>query len=275
MSITMKIFIVTLSRKLVLIKHILFGILIGISVIVPGLSGGTTALMLGIYSDIIDFADNLLIDFKKSFKFFTPLIAGAVIGIGFISFPLRFILDRFSLEFSFFVIGIILGSISLFTNSIFKSPIKNFLCISAGIIICFLLDSFYENSYVYNDSTIVLLLIGLLSAIALILPGISLSYILIAFDYYEKIILAITNLDILFLLKFGASILLSTVLIIKILNKLYKKYPISINMLILGMVIGSIRQVFIRFPSSNELLVCILVFSLGIIVSFTLSFVKE
>jgi len=275
MSITMKIFIVTLSRKLVLIKHILFGILIGISVIVPGLSGGTTALMLGIYSDIIDFADNLLIDFKKSFKFFTPLIAGAVIGIGFISFPLRFILDRFSLEFSFFVIGIILGSISLFTNSIFKSPIKNFLCISAGITICFLLDSFFGNSYVYNDSSIVLLLIGLLSAIALILPGISLSYILIAFDYYEKIILAITNLNILFLLKFGASILLSTVLIIKILNKLYKKYPISINMLILGMVIGSIRQVFIRFPSSNELLVCILVFSLGIIVSFTLSFVKE
>lgn len=249
------------------IKNIAFGAVIGASILIPGMSGGTTALILGIYSRIIAAIDELFSDFKKNFPYLLILTAGAAVGFYVCSFPIKFILDRYSFEFSFFVIGVIAGSLPIFVKGAGKFKIKYILYTIIGAALTLLVDMSAGVRLGNTDNAIIFILVGLLSAVALILPGISLTYILIAFGYYDSLIIAVNSIDILFLLKFGSVVIIGIFAFTKVLNIAYKKYPVSINMMILGMVAASVKQIFIRLPMYGEIAPCLLLLVGGFSVS--------
>ncbi len=244
-------------------------------VLIPGLSGGTTALLLGIYSDIIKATDELFIDFKSNSIYLSTICFGAVIGFFVCSYPIKYILDNFFLEFSYFVIGVIIGGIPVFFSGVKNFEKKYILFILCGIIITLLTDMTASIEFAGTENPVTFIVVCLLSAIALILPGISLTYILMAFGYYERIITALHNFDLLFVFKFGALTLISIFAFTKLLNRAYKKYPVSINMMILGMVLASLKQIFVRFPTTTEIIQCAALFAGGIFVSAFFGLLKK
>lgn len=258
-----------------ILKNTVFGAIIGASILIPGLSGGTTALLIGIYSDIICAVDELFSNFKKNFPYLIILTVGAALGFYICSFPVKFILEHYLLEFSYFVIGVIAGSLPVFIKDCGKFKMKYLLCILLGVILTLMTDMLADVKLGGGNNFLTFIFVGLLSAVALILPGISLSYVLIAFGYYDSIVLAVNRIDIIFLLKFGTVVLIGIFAFTRALNIAYKKYPVSINMIILGMVAASLKQVFLRLPMPQEILQCVLLLCAGLFVSLLFSLLKK
>ena len=258
-----------------LLKNMIFGAVIGASVLIPGMNGGTSALILGIYNDIISAIDELFSDFKKNMPYLLTLTIGAALSFYICSFPIRFVLERFAFEFSIFVVGVIFGSFPVFTKGMRKFKFSYLMYIFAGFIITIIMDMASGIRFSAPDNPVTFIAVGLLSAVALILPGISLTYILIAFGYYDRLIVAVNEIDLLFILKFGTVIIIGIFAFTRLLNTAYKKYPVAVNMTVLGMVAASVKQVFIRMPVRDETLSSLLLFIAGISVSLFFAVFKK
>lgn len=216
------------------------GILIGISLIIPGLSGGTTAILLGIYQKLLDILGDFSLKVKKEIKFLFILSIGCIAGIFIGSIPVKFAIANFKTQFGFFVTGVLIGSLSIFTNEFKIKKLANSVYIGMGITIIILITKISLKSSFFVDYIILPSLIST----ALILPGISVTNILIAFGQYDVLLNSIVNFDFVYIVKTLFLLSFSTFLLVKSLSLLYKKYPAPINMLTLGMVIVSIFQVW-------------------------------
>ncbi|MDF2908337.1 MAG: hypothetical protein K0R34_3658, partial [Herbinix sp.] len=87
------------------------GFVIGSSMSVPGVSGGTMAILLGIYDKLIGSISNFLKDLKDNIIFLMKFCIGAAVGIGSLAFVIEWLLDRFPLPVSFFFLGAVIGGI--------------------------------------------------------------------------------------------------------------------------------------------------------------------
>lgn len=258
------------------IKQFIFGALIGASILIPGLSGGTTAVILGIYFQIFESVNSLKKDFKKSICLLLPLALGGIIGIMSVSRPIAYITEHYPVMFSYFISGIILGSILPFKNELSNFKINKLFFLLSGVFLVLIFDGLSGVLFISEYELLNYLIIGFISATALILPGISLSNALIAFGCYDAVINALNTFDILYLLKLFISISVSSLILAHSITTIYKKYPTSINLMILGMIIASVKQAFIRFPLYYETLPCLLLFFLGFgIVYFAVTFEKN
>lgn len=257
------------------IINIIYGFLIGASILIPGLSGGTTAIIIGIYNKILQSLEDILFDFKENFVYLFTLTLGAIIGFITCSYPLSYILNCYPVQVSYLVIGVILGSVPMFLSLSKENIIHNSSFIVLGGTFIILLDIVTNNVLIENDSTIILLIVAIFSSVALILPGISFSNILLAFGYYEVLITSIKTMNIAFILKFSLALFIATLMFAKLLNKIYKKYPIPVNMLVLGMILASVKQVYISLPTKEESLQCFVLFVLGITISVFMVFIKK
>ena len=93
------------------LKEILRGVFIGIANIIPGVSGGTIALSMGVYEKIISAVNNVRKDFKNSVKTLLPYVIGAVIGVVVLSFVIEYSLKNYELPTLMAFVGLILGGL--------------------------------------------------------------------------------------------------------------------------------------------------------------------
>ena len=101
-----------------LMKEFFKGVIIGIANIIPGVSGGTMAVSMGIYDKMIYAVNNIRKQFKKSIQFLLPYIIGAVIGIAALSVVIEMLFDRRPLETSLGFIGLIIGGIPILIKKV-------------------------------------------------------------------------------------------------------------------------------------------------------------
>ena len=101
-----------------------------------------------------------------------------------------------------------------------------------------------------------LLIAGLLAAVALVLPGISVSYMLLLMGLYDETMRAITEFRVPFLLTLGLGLILGIVLTTKLLERAMQRHPEPTYLIILGFLFGSVVQIFPGIPSGWELLIC-------------------
>lgn len=251
--------------------NVLKGFIIGISVLVPGLSGGTTAILLDVYEPIINSVSDFFKNTKKNFKFLTCIMMGGALGIFTSAIPIKYVLENYSNQFLYLVIGIISGSLPIFVKSIKKNLTINLIFIIIGFMITDLIEKLPINNL--NDFTLIIL--SILMATALILPGISITNILIAFGIYESVIFSIRNFELIFLGKLLIYILISALALTKLLNYSYKKYPIKINMLICGMIIASIKQVTNEITAEINSAVKVILIIFGFLFSFCIVLINK
>lgn len=246
------------------ILEIFKGLIIGISTMIPGFSGGLIAVSFNVYDKII----NALGDFFKSpFKVIKEIWALALgVGIGILVsiIGLAYLLSKVPIPATFLFLGLIIGSIPIIykkTNKELFKPI-NLLNLFLGIlvIIGFMLLSIFSNNEEvtiinqigFKELTI-LFFVGILIGIISLLPGGSVSLILFAIGYYTYIldfimafIMGIIEFDLTLVLNnlyliiaLGLGITLGLIATAKGLSKFIKKYPVMFYSLVLGLLIIS------------------------------------
>lgn len=257
-------------------KHLvncLKGAVIGIATLIPGVSGGTMAIILGVYDKLIHAISSFFKDWKNNVIILFEIGLGALIGGLLFSKVFEKVLIKYSVILQFLFIGIIVGGIPVLFRKARDTKVKkksDFLFIILGFIIVMLLckDPAVTTSLATSQgisSMIFLFLGGIVLAIALVLPGISASFMLLTLGLYEITLSAINNLNLLFLVPLGAGVLVGTLATTKLIENMINKYPSKTYMTIIGFVIGSLIPIFDGIPKDINIFVSVLVLIIGFI----------
>lgn len=263
---------------------VLKGFLIGGTMSIPGVSGGSMAMILGIYDDLIVSVSMLLKNFKKNVIFLLVFCAGALAGIVSFSNPLEALLESHRIPVMFFFIGAVVGSIPMIMRKaqvtqlswkVVAYPLIGIACVVPLALLPSDLLQQQEFSLVY---VLLQIAAGIIAAIGLVLPGISVSQMLLMLGLYEPIIKSVSSFDImalLSLLPFFLSLLAGILATTKLLEAAMTKHPQVTYLIVLGFLIASVGQVFPGLPTGWEIPVCILLFAVSFCAIFFLSRMEE
>ncbi len=227
------------------------GFLIGSSMSVPGVSGGTMAILLGIYDKLIGSISNFLKDIKGNFIFLIKFCIGSALGIGSLAFLIKWLLETYTIPVSFFFLGAVIGGIP----ALYKKTKDRPLGISSGIYFLLGLGIVISIGFIpagnLTVSTgsglmhyIMLLVTGIIIALALVLPGISTSHMLLVLGMYDALLTAITEFNIMFIGILGIVTVIGIFLITKPLEWTMNRFPHQTYFMIIGFVLGSTFEIF-------------------------------
>ncbi len=270
------------------------GILMGIADAIPGISGGTIALLVGIYEELIRSISGLNLSLIAELKnngfnsfwkklngnFLLVLISG--IGISLISFVKisATLLENFPLFVWSFFLGLIFATVYVINKMIKKWSFINFFFLIISIFFSLFLSSFliYETSEI---SLFYILFSGIIASSAMILPGVSGSLILVILGVYAYLIKSLDNLELLVIFTFVSGALIGLLGFSRILKYLFNNYRDVTYTIMLGLVIGSIEKVwpwnksFSAELSNLNLFMSISLIVLGFIIVFLLEKTKN
>ena len=279
-----------------LIKDILKGAIIGIANIIPGVSGGTMAVSMGIYDRLISAITSVFKHFKKSMRVLIPVILGAAIGIIVLSYIITPALERYPLQTSCLFIGLILGGLPMLTKHVkgarirFPEIIVFILFFALVIGMAFFKESESNvTDIVINFGTMIqLFLMGLIASATMIIPGVSGSMVMMVLGFYNIIISniktfinALLGFDIPALIHgfgifvpFGIGVLVGIGIVAKLIEILFEKQPTLTYCGILGLVIASPIAILysVGFSSLNfvSIIISIITFVIGFVIASVL-----
>ncbi len=269
------------------------GFFIGLANIIPGVSGGTLALTLGIYEKLIGCISHFFKNLKENIKFILPIGIGAVIAILSLSHLISFCLDNYVLPTILFFIGAILGGLPMLIKKVngHKITISNIIIflITSGIIILLLfLNSETEVSFQNMNiiDYLLLFVVGVVASATMVIPGVSGSAVLMTIGYYKPILNIVKNLtdfsslgsNLAILIPFGLGVLVGILLIAKVLEFLFKNFEVKTYYGVLGFIVASIIAIIYQnlvinanfVFSFGSLIIGIILFILGFVVAYKL-----
>lgn len=230
---------------------ILKGFMIGSSMSVPGVSGGTMAILLGIYDRLISSVSNFLKDIKGNLLFLIKFCAGAAAGIGSLAFLIKWLLEKFPIPVSFFFLGAVIGGIPALyqktKESSFKVSSAIYFLVGLALVISigFIpIGNFSISSGSGAAHYFMILAAGIIIALALVLPGISTSHMLLILGMYDSTLLAITHFDIAYIGALGITTVIGIFLITKPIEWTLHNFPHQTYCMIIGFVLGSTSEIF-------------------------------
>ena len=236
------------------------GFFIGVANVIPGVSGGTIALILGVYEKLIDTISNIRKQFKKNLKFLIPLAIGMVVAIVTTSKLISYSYDKFPLPTIMFFVGLVFGGIPMLLKHVkgkkeTKQLSSYIIALLTFLLVLFLASYKFLFSMTGEVSfeslgvigTIFLFVVGIIASATMVIPGVSGSLVLMIIGYYYPIIDTINNLfkedfvhNAFILCVLGLGIVFGIVMVSKLLNLLFKKYNTKTYFGILGFVFASI-----------------------------------
>ena len=233
------------------------GVFMGVADAMPGISGGTIALLLGIYEELIESISELKISLfsklinkgfnsfwkKLNGNFLLVLVSG--IGISLISFVKisASFLESFPLFIWSFFLGLIFATVYVIYKLINQWHNLNFFFLIISIIFSIFLSSFsaYDTDEI---SLLYILFSGIIASSAMILPGISGSLILVILGVYAYLIKALDNLELIVIFTFISGAIIGLLGFSRILKYLFNNHRDATYTIMLGLVIGSIENVW-------------------------------
>ena len=233
------------------IKNFFKGVAMSISQIVPGVSGGTIAMILGIYDKLLHSVNNIFKDFKNQYRILLQVGIGAVVGILLFSNIVKTLFDNYPIPIGYLFIGVILGGAPLMYRKATVKGInkKSLLYLVLGILIVLMMGSPNNDASAIITSLnlfnfIWLFIGGVVVAVALILPGISGSFMLYILGLYNTVITAVVKFNIPILIPIVLGGIVGTLLTARIIEVLLNKFPEQTYILIFGCILGSVFSVF-------------------------------
>lgn len=213
------------------------GIIAGFVIVLPGMSGGTVFVILGIYEDMVK--DLIRLNFKP----YLPMLAGILVGIFLGGMGFAFIFQNYRDETAAFLLGGLLASIRAVLVNCPKIDLKHFIYALIGLGVGFYTVGEPVNLLTAGEdvSTTVLFVGGALASAAMIIPGVPGSSVLIIMGIYDSILFYIKELAMGKLLIFGAGSLAGIFLLLNLLEKLYEKHRSIISYFFAGLILGSAR----------------------------------
>ncbi|NLW29048.1 MAG: DUF368 domain-containing protein [Erysipelothrix sp.] len=259
------------------------GAIVALSMLVPGVSGGTMMIVLNIYKQTIEALDGLTHGQLIHKRLMLKLITGGLIGLFGFGWILLYLMNLSKVSMYYLFMGIvIMGAILLFKKISLKHlKTHHIVYLIVGAIIATSLTFLPEVSLIdFNgnlmDKLFLVIFGGVIVAIALILPGISTSYLLLVMGLYEPSLNAIKTLDIQFLTPMAIGVVIGILLTTRFLNWLLINHPLPTYLMIIGFMIGSIPQIFPGLPSyGGQFVRSILLLTLGIVMMVVIDFLSQ
>lgn len=260
-------------------KNIYRGMIMGVSDIVPGVSGGTIAVILGIYDQLIAAINGLFSkEWRKHFLFLLPLGIGVGAAIFLFSHLMKWLLANHEAPTYFLFLGLIIGILPyLFRESNAKSSFKwyHYAILAIGVLLISQLQLPVDDGTIIENKTlstyVILLFSGFLASAAMILPGISGSFVLVVLGMYETIIQAVSEMELDVILVVGIGIFIGIIVMSKIIQYFLTHFRTATFALIIGFVIGSVYVIFPGWTSDiSQMLVSVAVFAIGLLLATVL-----
>lgn len=241
------------------ILNALKGFGMGAANVVPGVSGGTVALITGIYSDIVDSLNSLTEPktwscfFKGKFREFWACVRGTfllALGIGLIisvfslAKAVSLGLENYPvLTWSFFF-GLVLASAIVMFRGVKVWKLRDVLFAVCGVALGVAICTLSPNASATTDSLWYIFLCGAVSICAMILPGLSGSFIMILFGKYDYIMNAVAVLDWRVLAVFALGCVVGLLAFAKLLHWLLARWEKQTMLVLLGFVVGSLIKIW-------------------------------
>lgn len=272
-----------------LLALFLKGIAIGMVNVIPGVSGGTLAVVFGIYDKFVNAITFNVKSLWKNRRFVVPLVLGMLLGVLIFSKLIEFLYTHFPLQTNYFFTGLVIGSIPMLFTLMIKIYGNNdddiaaketklsagkitavVICALAGLAVMltfnYLEGKFNADTFapIMPEFTVRLairiFIAGLLGAVAMIVPGISGSLLMLMMGVYTIVITSIPALfspdtffhALILLLPNGVGVLLGLVCGAKLISWMLKKFPNQTYAVIFGLICGSIFAVFPGISGLNN-----------------------
>lgn len=233
------------------------GFAMGASDIVPGVSGGTMALILGIYEELITSIKDVLnreaiklalrLKLRQAldlipWKFLASVATGIFLAVFTMSYFLEWVLHNYPSHLWAFFFGLVLASVFTVSRQIKTWNIVPIVGVILGAVGSFVLVGMVPVQT--PDTWWFYFLSGAVAISAMVLPGVSGSFVLVLMGKYEQILSAVTNMDILVLVMVVAGAAVGIVTIAQVLSWLFRRYHDGTIAVLMGMLIGSLRKVW-------------------------------
>ena len=268
------------------IRLIVIGVILGVANVIPGVSGGTLAVVFNIYDRLISVITLNVKKILSEWKFILPLVVGMGLGIILFSKAITFLFENYPVQTNWFFIGIILGSIPMIVKRLMaaskasfsdarKIPVSAIVCGVLALAVMAIMT--YANvaesgAPIQTELTPLLavkLFIGLACAtIAMIIPGISGSFLMLVVGIYSTVIAAISDFNIPLLIPAVIGGVIGLLGGAKLVRVLMAKVPAQTYGAIMGLVLGSILVIFPGFGGFATVATSLLAAAVGFVVSF-------
>lgn len=232
------------------------GLAMGAADVIPGVSGGTIAFITGIYQELIDSIKSVnlknlklllsgkIADFWTAINgtFLVSLVAGIGISVLSLAKLLKYLLDHHPILIWSFFFGLIVASAIYVGKDIKQWKISTAVALLAGAVIAYLITIITPAEA--NTSYPFIFLSGAIAICAMILPGISGSFILVLLGMYKFILDSVSTLNIPIILTFLAGAAIGITSFSNVLSWLLRKYYNQTIALLAGFMIGSLNKVW-------------------------------
>lgn len=229
------------------------GFAMGAADLVPGVSGGTVAFITGIYDELLSTIAGLGIDtlkdlFKEGLKevwtkynlsFLAVLGMGLISAVIALSGSIHWLQVEYPTELRAFFFGLVLASVPILSREVNLTKVRKYLTILLGVLIAVTITSLPPA--VQSDSPLFLTLSGAIAICAMLLPGISGSFILLLLGAYTPVIRALANFDILRIVAFAVGALIGLLSFSRVLSRILKKHHSMTIALLTGFLLGSLH----------------------------------
>jgi len=246
------------------VKDGITGMAIGTAIIVPGISGGTIALVFGAFKKIVNAVDNLFTKaFWKNLLILLPFLVGSIIAVAALVFPfqLAFKYCLFSIVclFAGFIIGSLPGIVDQVKEK--KPSIPNFVQLIIGFIFAGIIGVFSVIFNFYSAIStlfierpwylyLIIFVVGIFGSTGLIVPGFSGSMLLMVIGFYQPILDLVDfsnfwpNISLGFVFALG--VLLGFIIFSKLMNKLITNHKRATLFVVIGFILGSLVSIFVN-----------------------------
>ena len=250
-----------------MIKNLLKGIVMGIANIIPGVSGGTMAVSMGIYDRMIHCVTHLFKEFKESMKFLIPIFLGIGIALVGLSFIIEPAFAYFPLQTNCLFIGLIVGGLPAVWQKVkgkgikisYIVPFVLFFAVVVGMAAIGEKEGTAADLSFSVWSVIKLFAVGIIASATMVIPGVSGSMMMLLLGYYNPIVAAIKNfvtalasIDMAGILEgcgilvpMGLGIVVGIFAIAKVIEIIFEKFPIQAFWAIIGLIVASPIAIFL------------------------------
>jgi len=284
------------------IKLYFKGMAMGIADAFPGISGGTMALILGVYKELVNSISIINFSLFKTLKkeglkefwkklngtFLVILFSGIISSLVVFMNLASFLIDNFPILIWSFFLGLVSASIYIILkptdlfdlNNKNKHILKNWFLLISSFYVSYLLTSLPEINNL-NENILFIFFAGFIASCAMILPGISGSYILVILGLYKTMSKALINIELDKIIIFGFGVILGLTSFSKVVKWGFDKFPNKILIMMTGLIIGSIHKLWPwklneinvlpkNYSEYNYLLESIVLFIIGFFLIFLL-----
>ena len=233
------------------------GMAMGAADVVPGVSGGTIAFISGIYEELLGSISNVNFGLIKTLKnegikvtwkeangsFLLPLFIGVFISVISLAQTIKWLLENKAVLLWSFFFGLVLASIIYIGKQVKKWSFKTIIIGVLGILFGYII-TVIPSTNTNEVNYILLIFAGAIASCAMILPGISGSYILLLIGIYPIVMTAITNRDLKIISAIGIGVIVGLISFSKLLKWLFNNYKNEMLVVLTGIMLGSLNKVW-------------------------------